>query len=234
MSENPSAVGVDNRIGSLSGILGAKPAPRPRLAPVAPPAEPSADETSTGGSEDAREPVEPAPAAHTTPVTTDEAPTRRTRTAARKSAPKKSGKKPAPAADAKASAAEGVARTHATEATQQRVVCRIPEDLHRQVAVRAAEQRTSQAAVVLEAVEAAHVAGALRERLEAATVAPVSSTGLFTGTRPREWAAAKVTLDFRLHHRDVATLDQLVADYTASDRTSFIVAALEHLFTTTG
>lgn len=209
MSGTPES--TDSRIGSLAGILNGPPKPRPRLAPapdLLPEPQPDA-----AASEASNEP----PA-----VPTAKAPRRRP-AAARSRQPQPSGEATKPT--------EKPTRADATAATTHRVVCRVPEDLHRQVAIRAAEARTSQAAVVLEAVEAAHVAGKLASQLSKSGEPQVSSPGgLFTGARPREWAAAKVTLDFRLHHADLATLDRLVAEYEATDRTTFITAALAYQF----
>ncbi|MEJ7831588.1 MAG: hypothetical protein WKF79_01620 [Nocardioides sp.] len=88
--------------------------------------------------------------------------------------------------------------------------------------------RVSQAAVVLQAVERTLADGAFEQLLSLGRPAPTGE-GLFVGSdSARPIATARVNLDVRLHRGDLATLDTLVADQGANDRTQFVTMALRH------
>lgn len=118
------------------------------------------------------------------------------------------------------------ARPAATKEVHRRVVCRVLQESHDQLAAYARSHNISHGAVVLQAVEKAHTDGAFA----ADRAYPATGSSLFVGTsaariRP---AAARVILDVRLHSQDVDVLDRLVTEHGVKDRTDLITQALTY------
>ncbi|MFY0408940.1 hypothetical protein [Solicola sp. PLA-1-18] len=112
----------------------------------------------------------------------------------------------------------------------RRVPFRLGEDLARGLTERVSRDGTSQAHVVLDAIEAAHIAGTLGD-LVAAEQRPTSGAGaLFTRPAVRGAATASVATEIRLDAGTLAVLDELVDSTGAATRTQLIIASLkDHL-----
>lgn len=203
-SANNASNGTDKRLGKLGDILQAPPRRRLRV-PGAAPGEQGA--TPPAAAESAAAPhVEAVPDLPSTPeklASTDQGytPTPRPATSPR--------------------------RVHATEATRARVVVRITHDLHTRLATKAARERISQGAVTLAAIEGAHQDKVLSQLL-APAITTARAGSLFTPPPVREMAEARVTIELRISRQDLATVDRLVDDYAAENRTQLITAALTY------
>lgn len=112
---------------------------------------------------------------------------------------------------------------------RRRVVCRVPQDTHDRLADYARRRNISHGAVVLQAVEKAHVDAAFTEEASSNTH---RESALFIGTNVAQTklAAAKVVLDVRLHMEDIEVLHKLVVEHGTRDRTDLINQALAHFF----
>ena len=124
-----------------------------------------------------------------------------------------------PAAQLSARASE------AADGGTRRTAFRLDPRLHRQLNDRAVQTKTSKGNVVLDAIEAAHTAGAL-----AHTKAEPVKSGMFTRTADRSPASPTVLVEIRLTAQALREVDRLVEATEHPTRTSLLHAALAHYF----
>lgn len=113
----------------------------------------------------------------------------------------------------------------AADGGTRRTAFRLDPTLHQQLSDRAVQTKTSKGNVVLDAIEAAHAAGALEHR----KAAPVKS-GMFTRTADRAPATPTVLVEIRLTAQALREVDRLVEATEQPTRTSLLHAALTHYF----
>ena len=107
----------------------------------------------------------------------------------------------------------------------RRTAFRLDPTLHRQLSDRALQTKTSKGNVVLDAIEAAHAAGALgRKKAESV------KNGMFTRTADRAPASPTVLVEIRLTAQALREVDRLVEATEQPTRTSLLQAALTHYF----
>lgn len=113
----------------------------------------------------------------------------------------------------------------AADGGTRRIAFRLDPSLHQQLSERATQTKKSKGNVVLDAIEAAHVAGALTYAEPQAI-----RTGMFARTPDRGPAAPTVLVEIRLTSQAVRTLDQLVERTEQPTRTQLLHAALSYHF----
>lgn len=115
--------------------------------------------------------------------------------------------------------------SEAADGGTRRTAFRLDPRLHRQLSDRAVQTKTSKGNVVLDAIEAAHTAGALAHK----QAEPVKS-GMFTRTADRSPASPTVLVEIRLTAQALREVDRLVEANEQPTRTSLLHAALTHYF----
>lgn len=110
----------------------------------------------------------------------------------------------------------------------QRIVFRLKDELHSALVARVHRENSSKTLVVLDALEAAHDSGTLKD-LVRAEQAPQDTQhrGLFKRPQAGRKASPTIPTEIGLRGDGVSTLDRLVKTSGAANRTELVVAALQ-------